>query len=229
MWSLPDLIRLNEKAAANANKLRREARRTKKPQCEHYGCASEATRSYLVHDIFSDDPKGVLHLCERHDGYSGDPARGYFTCAHCDRVIVENYTWEIYRTELDGQTVCLKCAAEAHFGEAENWIDPVLVREVVLVPRGPVLFNPEIGVLNVARCRHVLAVKQPVPPGVEFFDNAEFDSCDGHQISGDRLLDIIRRLPHGEKFCPVLDAAYQFAVSIGIYVRKSSAEQREAA
>jgi len=44
----------------------------------------ERTQSILVYDIFSDDPKDVLHFCERHSGFSGDPAEGYFTCAGCD-------------------------------------------------------------------------------------------------------------------------------------------------
>jgi len=80
------------------------------------------------------------------------------------------------------------------------------------------LFDPATGVLNVARCTHVLSVDQPLPAGIKFVDNAEFDSCDGHQISSRPLLDIIRELD--TPFCPVLDAAYQFAVSIGIYTRR---------
>jgi hypothetical protein len=89
------------------------------------------------------------------------------------------------------------------------------------------LFDPANGLLDIARCRHVLGVKQPLPGGVVFHDNAEFDSQDGRQISGDNLLDIIRGLD--QPFCPVLDAAYQFAVSIGIYVRASEQQQRKEA
>jgi hypothetical protein len=83
-------------------------------------------------------------------------------------------------------------------------------------------------VLNIARRRHVLGVNQPLPAGIKFHDNAEFDSCDGHQISGDDLLDVIKELG-SEPFCPVLDAAYQFSVSIGIYLRIGAETQREAA
>ncbi len=77
--------------------------------------------------------------------------------------------------------------------------------------------DPKTGVLNVARCRHVLGVEQPLPADIKFVDNFEFDSMDGHQISGGDMLETIREL--SIPFCPVLDAAYQFAVSIGLYVR----------
>ena len=63
-----------------------------------------------------------------------------------------------------------------------------------------------------------VGVRQPLPDGIKFLDNAEFDTFDGHQISGRRLHDIIRELDR--PFCPVLDAAYQFAVSIGLYARQ---------
>ena len=67
------------------------------------GCQSRATRSHLVYDIFSDDPKGVLHLCETHDGYSGDPVEGYFTCEDCERVIAENYTGKLQNHARDAR------------------------------------------------------------------------------------------------------------------------------
>jgi hypothetical protein len=63
----------------------------------------------------------------------------------------------------------------------------------------------------------VLAVGQSVPKGVKFIENAEFDACTGRQISGRNVAVMIHAL--GEPFAPVLDAAYQFAVSIGLYVR----------
>jgi hypothetical protein len=228
MWSLPDINRMNACAAASAAKLRREAKSKNKQECRRcaiFGRDRKADVSFLVYDIFSDDPKSVLHLCENCVGQSGDPWEGYFTCEGCGRVMVENYTWERYQTVLDGASLCLKCAAERFFADTDNWIEPKLVKRVVLVPYDPALngqnlplFDPATGVLNVARCRHVLGVRQPLPKGIKFLDNAEFDSFDGHQISGLRLLDLIAELD--EPFCPVLDAAYQFAVSIGLYTRQ---------
>jgi hypothetical protein len=213
MWSLPDINQMNAHAAAGAKKLRRQAASKRKPQCEIYGCKHRATDSTLWFDIFSDTPKGVVHTCAEHSA-TDDP--DLFLCEGCQRVMVDHYTWERYQANIDGASLCLKCAAEAHFQDPENWIDPRAVKQVVLEERGP-LFDPQTGVLNVARCPHVLGVKQPIPAGIEFFDNSEFDSCSRRQISGEDLLDVIARLD--QPFCPVLDAAYQFAVSVGIYVR----------
>jgi hypothetical protein len=227
MWSLPDINRLNANAATNARKLRRVAARKRKPQCEIYCCSHRAEHSTVWFDIFSDDPKGVIHTCSDH-GWADDP--DLFFCENCERVMVDHYTWERYQVELHGDSLCLRCAAQRHFDLSENWIHPSTVSRVVLEPGEGPLFDHETGILNVARCRHVLGVKQPLPAGVVFHDNAEFDSSTGHQISGECLLDVIKRLD--QQFCPVLDAGYQFAVSIGLYVRaseKSSEVERAAA
>ena len=228
MWALPDIKRLNANAASNAKKLKREAARKQKPQCarcECFGRKRRAEVSFLVYDIFSDDPKDVLHLCQDCVGMSGDPWEGFFTCADCARVMVENYTWERYDVQLGEDRLCLACAAERHFSDPANWIDPKLVQEVVLARyqssrngENVPLFDPATGVLNIARCEHVLGVEQPLPDGIKFVENFEFDSLDGHQISGGDVLETIGLL--GEPFCPVLDAGYQFAVSIGLYVRR---------
>jgi hypothetical protein len=221
MWSLPDIKSLNARAAANAATLNREAKSEDKPvckRCECFGRKHPAEMWFLVYDIFSDDPKSVLHLCDDCVGQSGDPWEGYFTCESCGRVMVENYTWERYQTDLGGASICLKCAAEQHFADKANWIDPAKVKRVVAPSEDDPAPLFTRGILNIRRCKHVLGVGQTPPVGIKFHDNSEFDSCDGHQISGRDLLDVIRDLH--EPFCPVLDAAYQFAVSIGIYVRR---------
>jgi hypothetical protein len=112
--------------------------------------------------------KGVLHLCEGHDGYSGDPIEGYFTCEDCQRVIVDHYTWEQYQIEYDGATLCLKCAAERYFTDDYYWLDPRQVKAVVLKP-GATLFDRASGTLNLAACRHVLGVSQPRPEASNFW------------------------------------------------------------
>jgi hypothetical protein len=63
MWSLPDINSLNSRAASGAESLKRQVRSKRKRKCE-----MPAVRSYLFYDIFSDDPKGMFHLCEEHDG-----------------------------------------------------------------------------------------------------------------------------------------------------------------
>jgi hypothetical protein len=226
MWSLPDINKLNAHAAARARQLRTEAARKRKPDCEIYGCVQRAEQSTLWFDIFSDDPKGVIHTCPDH-GWADDP--DLFFCENCERVMVDHYTWERYQVEMNGDALCLSCAAKRYFDESRNWIDPRNVTAVVFDQR-ELRFDSANGSLDVARCLHVLGVKQPLPEGVVFHDNAEFDSQDGRQISGENLLEVIQRLD--QPFCPVLDAAYQFAVSIGIYVRanaKSAEGERAAA
>ena len=223
MWSLPEINRLNANAAANAKKLRREAAGKRKPNCEIHGCTCRASQSTLWYDIFSDDPKGVIHTCVEHTA-EDDPE--LFRCENCERVMLDHYTHERYRVELHGDVLCLKCAADRYFDIPRHWIEPQNVKRVVLKPGEGELFNTTMGVLNIAHCPHVLGVKQPLPAGIELYDNAEFDSCDGRQISGYSLLDIVRRLD--QPFCPVLDATYQFAVSVGIYVRSENQEQEVA-
>jgi hypothetical protein len=229
MWSLPDIKEMNARKAANVKSFRRQARLrrpSRKHPCEC--CGKSSTIHLPYYDIFSDDVSGVTHLCAVHDpAMRGD--QGFFDCAKCGRRMIENITWELYAVSLNGSDpICLKCAAEHYFADKANWIDPAKVKGVVLPNEDDPAPLFAGGILNIRRCKHVLGVGQTPPVGIMFHDNAEFDSCDGHQISGRDLLDVIRELH--DPFCPVLDAAYQFAVSIGIYVRCSAeSELQEAA
>jgi hypothetical protein len=213
---------MNAQAAAKASKLRRAVRRGpgKRQDCEVYGCGGKAFETVPWFDIFSDDPKGLIHVCTAH---SPEDVEGFFLCDECQRVMIDHITWERYQVELDGRTLCLKCAAEEHFKDQANWIDPTLVKDAGFSRDGAPLFDRETGFLNLARCRHLRGVDQPLPEGVEFVDNFEVDSCDLHQISGQRPLSIIQQLD--APFCPVLDAAYQFAVSIRFYVRSGQHQE----
>jgi hypothetical protein len=215
MWCLPDINRLNEKAAAQASALKREAVRKRKPKCEVYGCTRRASVSTLWYDIFGDDPKGVLHTCSVHS-WDDDP--DLFRCENCERVMVDRYTWERYQVELHGDLLCLRCAAQRYFDFPQNWINPNEVKQVVLAQGEELLFDRETGVLNITRCPHVLATQQPLPSGIVFYANAEFDSQNLRQISGDNLSDVIASL--NSLFCIVIDGAYQFSFSVGIYARR---------
>jgi hypothetical protein len=215
MWSLPDINSMNARAASNAKKIQREAnlKTSRKFPCECCGKPSSVHEKWF--DIFSDDAKAVRHLCQScaEDG-RGD--EGFFTCDSCNRLIVENYTWERY--EQNG--ICLACAAENYFSNNDNLIDPKQVKSVVLQRDGELF---EDGVLNLAKAPHVLGVKQPIPAGVEFVENFEFDSTSGRQISGGDMLFDIQQMD--KPFFVVCDAAYQFAVSIGLYVRENPTAQ----
>jgi hypothetical protein len=226
MWSLPNIVQMNAHKKLSKPSLARQARmttRSRKYPCEC--CGKPSTVHLAYYDIFSDDISGVSHLCERHDPCeNGD--EGFFECESCGRRMIENITWERYVVNLDGAQVCLKCAAEAYFADPENWLDPTKVKAVSTNSISKTLLS-DGGTLCLSACRHVLGVEQPVPAGIKFHFNAEFDSTDGHQISGFGFLEKIQALK--EPFCPVLDAAYQFAVSIGIYVRCSAESQLQEA
>ena len=218
MWSLPEINSLNLHAKSCATAYDREARfkTSRKHPCE--GCGRPSTHHDKYFDIFSDDAKGVRHTCERcYDNGRAD--EGYFTCGCCGRLMVQNYTWEVYSVERDGQTFCLACAAKDYFGHDKNAINPQSVVDVELNPGSdrPLLKD---GILNLAKAPHALGVKQPVPPGVKFIENFEYDSHSGRQISGGDILETLRSLD--KPVFVVLDAAYQFAVSIGLYIREQT-------
>jgi hypothetical protein len=218
MWSLPDITAMNARKELSQTSYRRQARLrglSRKYPCECCGKPSTAHLPY--YDIFSDAISGVTHLCAGHydDGHGNE---GFFDCAKCGRRMIENITWERYAVNLNGgDPVCLKCAAQSYFADPQNWVDSHKVKSLDWCADNAPLLTAS-GVLNLARCRHVLGVKQPVPAGICFRFNAEFDNEDLHQISGFGFLEDIQALK--EPFCPVLDAAWQFALSIGIYVRR---------
>jgi hypothetical protein len=219
MWSLPDIKRMNAEASSQKSKLQKAVRTGKldgKPlQCEWADhdspsqCEGEL-RHYLWHDIFGPDPKGILTLCEHHDGYYGSPSEGYFTCGDCGEVFAENYTWELYYHVGDGDIYCLPCYAAQVIADEERWIP--LTDEAIK----RISFN------DVRKAPHCIGVEMPVPKEIKFVNNVEFDSMDGHCISGggvEELKDTLRDLQTQgvPRALLILDAAYQFAVSIGVY------------
>jgi hypothetical protein len=215
MWSLPNIKAMNDRASASAADFDRQSRLrvpSKKHPCEH--CSQPSTVHRKWFDIFSDEAKGVQHLCQRccDQGCGED---GFFYCDGCERLMVENYTWEYYR-HIDGDGVlCLNCYRKRELAKPENWIE---------------LTEANIAAVDVARIRcapHLLAVGQSCPAELKFIDNAEFDSMDGHKISGAQVDDILRQaMQQGHKRAIlILDSAWQFAVSIGIYVRRWPADK----
>ena len=216
MWSLPNISSMNATKVANQAGFKKQLNlgTSKKHTCEN--CNKPSTWHYPYYDIFSDDISGVTHLCnDCEERGLGD--EGFFTCAHCERRMIENITWERYCVEVDGELQCLACAAKNYFADADNLIDPAKVTAVIQDPKGQVeLFNSKTGVVNICRVQHVLAVKQPVPAGIVFVDN--FENCnDAGRFDGQAILETIK----GQKqpVFLVLDAAYQFSISVGIYAK----------
>jgi hypothetical protein len=224
MWSLPDIKRLNAEASNQKKALEKGARTGKldgkKLTCEWHDhdapsrCEGEL-RHYLWRDIFSPDPKGIITLCEHHDGYYGSPTEGYFTCSDCGELYAENYTWELYYVNTEDGQVCLPCYAQRVINDEERWIQ---------------LTDANIEALSfeqVQKAPHCIGVKMPVPKEIRFVDNAEFDSMDGHSISSSGVAGLRQTLLQlkaegAPKALLILDAAYQFAVSVGVYVPAES-------
>ncbi len=227
MWSLPDLTRLNSQARSNRKRLERAVRTGtlygKKLTCEyagHRGDCHGRLHHYLWFDIFSNDAKGIITLCRHHDGYSGDPIQGYFTCSDCERVMIENYTWESYRTTVAGDVVCLPCAAKVYIAEPANWI-PLTAEAIARVD-----FE------RIRRAEHVIGVEMPTPAGIEFKGNVELDSSTGGRLTSfsscestpdggvadiQQMLTELMEQGHTRALL-IIDGAYQFSVSVGLYV-----------
>ena len=210
MFSLPNINAMNNRAAADyertKNKTPKQIPRGQK--CEW--CDSKATTYYNWYDLFSNVPKGKIFLCDEHDGYYGNPSEGYFTCAECQKVFTENYTWENYFTINDGDMLCLNCALDRYLAEPENWIQS---------PK-------EITWNTIEQTPHLIPVQGTYHEDkLVFHGNVEFDIMDGHNLAGGdevkELQDIVRKaiIKHGECIL-ILDAGYQFSISIGVYTRK---------
>ena len=101
MWSLPDIVRMNaEAASASAREallgaVRKHLDSQGNPiHCDYCGNQAEEVSPWF--DIFSDAAKGVVAMCQEHYDAYGPAPEGYFWCDGCERLMVENYTWELY-------------------------------------------------------------------------------------------------------------------------------------
>jgi hypothetical protein len=223
MWSLPNIVAMNAATEAPENQAE-IARQMEHPEelqcqvCEWKGDKTPAEVAYETFTIYSDKPDGVIALCEKHDGYTGSPMEGYFTCDSCFRVFSENITWEMHFVIDDGGIQCINCARKEYLADESNWIDLDSTEQLMEAAR----FE------NVRRAKHLFAVDQdPAMSGLRLVGNVEYDSMDGHSISGARdmgdLLEMAR-MAGASRAVMILDGAYQFAVSIGVYVELDKEE-----
>lgn len=216
MWSLPNIVQMNARTAAEEtqSQLREQLAHPEAHQCEVCDWDGErkpAEVAYLTYTVYSDLPDGVIFMCEAHDGFSGSPMEGYFTCGECDRVFANNITWELHYVDRDEETLCLNCARRAYLAEPGNWVD--------LADAGAREAAADFE--NLRQAPHLYAVDQVErDTELQLIGNAEYDSMGGGQISGrslEALLEEAREAGH-ERAVIILDGAYQFAVSIGVYV-----------
>lgn len=218
MWALPDIDRINKQAesrifAAKADAINKGLRRNE--TCD--ACEQTAIKAELWYDIFSDDPKGINLSCEDHS--DGGVEEGFFLCDGCNRIMILNYTWELYRvTQKDGSELCLPCAAKQYVADDTNWID--------LQGAFAVDFH------TVRKAPHVIGVKMPVPKEVKLFEDVEMDGATGGRLTSTMsaeqtpdgaVTEIKDHLQSLKEFgvkraILIMDAAYQFSVSVGVYV-----------
>jgi hypothetical protein len=222
MWSLPDIVAMNNASHENANRLERASRtlklNRKRLKCDY--CDEPAITADLYYDIFSSDPKGLVARCQEHDDDYGSIPEGYFYCDACNRLMVENYTWELYHACTDSGQFCINCYRENELLNPDNWIS------LTDIDIAGVSFK------RVRHAKHLIAVGQDTPKGLKFLGNVEFDSISGGRIRGfssaddtpeaglQEIRDLLAQASEDgyKRAILILDAGYQFAVSIGVYV-----------
>jgi hypothetical protein len=215
MWSLPDIAVRNSRAAAAKPGLHKAVETGVDPEtgkravCERedQNCGGEV-RGTPYYDIFSDDPKGVLFLCENH---AGEHDEDLFDCIDCGRLMMDHITWERYVHDTDDGPVCLNCYAKRVMDNPASWI--ALTKKTI----DALTFD------RVRKAPHIIAVSGPTH-GLQFHGNVEFDSTDGHCISGggiDEIKDLLHKVRKEGKrrALIVMDAAYQFSISEAIYTK----------
>jgi len=230
MWVSPRAAETNARAVVNRSHLENCAAHGLHPEenrlatlkdceCADWGghpCGGKLI-PVLWYDPFSEDPKGLIYLCEDHHGEFGNPTEGFFTCGECGKVHIENYTWELYYVEKDGELLCMRCAAKQEIEDEDNWIDLAYDYKHYDPIKG-------INFEQIRRAKHLFPVECQDYFGLEFIGNTEFSSMSGESISGggvQGVRDLLYKARNAgyTKAMIILDGAYQFAVSIGVYVR----------
>ena len=216
MWSLPDINRLNADAKSKAGKKAIQKKLNSKTNVCDY---DDGTCNGEVHiqpywDIFSPEIKGTIKVCDAHEDHYGQTPKGYFYCGACDRTMIENYTWELYYTMIDDEQLCLCCALDKVMADEENWItlDKATLDNL----------NNIINFEYIRIRQHVIGVGQDVSNKLQRIGCEEFDSMDGHCISGGgieglRSLLLEAKGLGAKKAIILCEAGYQFSVSMGVY------------
>lgn len=223
MWSLPDIQRLNRQRVEKLEyAVRTGVLDGKTLRCE-CGKNDKKCRGALEHqlwyDVFSDDPKGIITQCEYHHCRYGRP-EGFFWCGCCHRLMIENYSWEIYVSE-DGGQLCIKCAAQDYIENEDNWI-PLRDEDIVV-----------IGLETLRRARHVIGFGMPVPKQILRLDGLVLDSVSwglvrelsyadpDPEAAVETLREILSQAKDAgfDRALLIADGMYELAFSIGVYIR----------
>lgn len=219
MWSLPDLNRLNDQAVKQWRLEKKKAKKDilKGQTCDVCG-SNKPTEYKNYYDVFSDTPRGHIFLCEEH---SEEIPEGYFMCKKCGRIHITNYSWENYFTDTEDGRFCLNCALNVEIAKESNWLGKKEVDNLTFE--------------QVKKCKHLIPVEgKNWQAELEFRKNIELDNYNGGRLTGfsscesspdggvRELKDICyKTLEEHDRVILILDGAYQFSVSIGVYTAKT--------
>ena len=117
MWALPNIKSLNEEAERN---FKSKEKPIKKPECDY--CNKKAVSIQDYYDVFGPYPKGKVCACKEHDDWIDE---GYFICDDCEKLMIKNYTHEIYFKDTDNGRICLNCYFDQEIKKPSNWIKNV--------------------------------------------------------------------------------------------------------
>lgn len=221
MWALPNIREMNRGAKSRGAKaqIRRALTRPETVECTECG-THKAVSAQPYFDVFSDDPKGIVAMCERCEQDYGSTPEGYFTCEQCGRLFVENYTWERYEAYIESfGSVCLNCYRDWYLGDDEHWL--ALDEQTI----------DGLEIETVRHAPHLLAVGMDTPKNLrQIGDGALFDSYSGEGVNWGlaRLKAELQaaRKRGATRAVLILDAAYQFCGHIGVYVERPVRQRR---
>lgn len=228
MWLLPNITAMNQAAATGKAALQQALHSGIDPatgeliECDL--CDATATERQLYFDIFSDDPKGIVGTCDQHEGYEQE---NFLYCSRCEQLFIRNYTWESYSHISEGEEICLNCwADEVLADDSPYWID--LER-----------FRPEQFTWDILRLApHCIAVsgerRVTDKHSLTLIGNVEVDNFTGGRVVssshsepgyGGSVAEVATKLQDAQadgfkRAVVLVDAQYQFATSLGIYVKE---------
>jgi hypothetical protein len=227
-WKLPDVVARNEFAADEGTKREFAKWMSGAVDVPCVVCTREgkepvsAPHRRPIFDIYSEDAKDVIGICEPHFAETGALPEGYFLCHGCRRTFIGNYSYEPFRVMHEGVVACINCARATYLRIPANWID---LHEL-----------PEVRFELIRKSPHLFAVAQDktgqvAASGLAFIGRAEFDIDSAEQITGptiQRLLETARDRGFSRAVL-ILDEIHRFTASIGVYargIRQKPSEQK---
>jgi hypothetical protein len=249
MFQLPDINAMNKAAVESHRKRKGKPPSPRGKPCEFCSGKSKHMIAYfdLFGDAKTRDiPKGYIPICEE-CWEKGSLSEGYFDCDGCTKMFVTNYTWECYYRDTDAGRLCLECAFLEALQDPEFWVyqeDLDYLKELLAAGKAKQAFQ-----WLQRKAKHLIGVRMTYwEDHLIFQGNVELDSWSGARITGSssteptveggvrEIVDKLEKVlvnttmrdflvtmgkpPANPRCALIIDAVYQFAVSIGIYFEK---------